>query len=191
MMNTPWGPSQQTKRFSNGIVRVDTAGHGGYYVPAELQSQMPECYRKADGWYEEDCEWAMVAVSFPDFFAPATVVDADRTLRNWYPTQWEEVNGRTLLPGESMVKDEQKFFEDHAKDWLAVVAFGDWHEHVPQGMVGVGCVKGGRDPKTGSCAGREMRNFLVPEDDYVKLPGQYAFIADPTRHGEWNFPAKP
>jgi hypothetical protein len=189
-MNTPWGRGRVTETLPNGIKRVDTPGHGGYFVPAELREKMPAPYRtdpwSGNGWFEEDCGWAMVAASFPEHFDEKSLADADRTLRNWFPSQWEEVNGRELQPGESMKRDEERFFANHANDFLSVCAYGDWHKRVPEGMVGVVCVRGGRDLKTGSYEGRESRGFLVPEAEYVKKPGDFAFIADPERYAAWD-----
>ena len=42
-MQTPWGPSQTTQTIGDHIVRVTTAGHGGYYVPPSLYRMMVTC----------------------------------------------------------------------------------------------------------------------------------------------------
>ena len=70
-VHTPWGPAQQVERIAEGIDFYSTAGHGGYKISAERKKAMPEPYRShqtfAGGlWYEEDCDWAVVALSFPD-----------------------------------------------------------------------------------------------------------------------------
>ena len=56
---------------------------------------MPEYMRNTDGWYEEDEQWAKVAVVFPDAFLSGTVVDAYGTLKNWHPDAYEKFTGHT------------------------------------------------------------------------------------------------
>ena len=72
-MRTPWGESDSVVTLSNGIRRVGTPSHGGYWVPAKLLPLIPERFKayavKWSGspqWYEEDCAWACLAVVFPD-----------------------------------------------------------------------------------------------------------------------------
>lgn len=74
-MRTPWGVADSVVELTNGIRRVSTPSHGGYWVPAKLLPQIPTEYRAyaskwsgSDQWYEEDCAWACVAVTFPDVF---------------------------------------------------------------------------------------------------------------------------
>src|SRR3546814_2748636 len=55
---------------------------------------MPGVLRVAGGWYEEDCEWAKVAIGFPDLFTDYERCHADRTLRDYYPECWEADHGR-------------------------------------------------------------------------------------------------
>jgi hypothetical protein len=38
---TPWGSSQSSRELAPGIVRYDTASHGGYYLSPERVAQMP------------------------------------------------------------------------------------------------------------------------------------------------------
>lgn len=72
-ISTPWGPSQHiTKIGDQGILFVSTTTHGGYFVPPELYAQMPSELRSnhfgGSTWFEEDVEWAMVALAFPQLF---------------------------------------------------------------------------------------------------------------------------
>lgn len=54
-------------------MRVSTASHGGIYVPPEVYALMPVDLRGnvygGGTWFEEDVEWALVAVAFPLYFA--------------------------------------------------------------------------------------------------------------------------
>src|ERR1035438_5453954 len=63
--STPWGPSQQSKSYGPGIVSYSCAGHGGFHVSPTLNAAMPDYLRYPEGWYEEDCAWALVALAFP------------------------------------------------------------------------------------------------------------------------------
>jgi len=80
-----------------------TAGHGGFHVSPTLNSKMPEALRIEDGWYEEDCDWALVAVAFPDLFAKENA-NAISTMKNWHPNRYEKHFGVTLRPDESYIR---------------------------------------------------------------------------------------
>ncbi len=55
-----------------GIDLVETAGHGGYRLCPDLWEAMPTAWRETEfsrgGFYEEDCDWALVALRFPFVF---------------------------------------------------------------------------------------------------------------------------
>lgn len=95
--NTPWGPAQTATYYGDGIVQYSTAGHGGFHVSAGLLRRMPDYLQNADvyanghaGWFEEDCAWAIVAITYPERFKMQTRLDAVRTMQSTYPKQWEE-----------------------------------------------------------------------------------------------------
>jgi len=67
-MITPWGLSDDKQIYSEGIVFYETSCHGGFKVNKKQNMKIPEFMRDAGGWYEEDSEWAKVAVSFPEIF---------------------------------------------------------------------------------------------------------------------------
>ena len=54
-------------------------------------------------WYEEDCDWARVAVVFPGAFKAQEVADAKRTLRNWEPEIYERFFHVKLTPEDSYI----------------------------------------------------------------------------------------
>ena len=170
-MHTPWGKSQHSKRFGRGIVSYGTAGHGGFHVSKALLATMPDYMRVADvhadgnaGWFEEDSAWSLVTTCFPDRFTEQDREAAKETLRGTYPDAYERFYGVVLQPGESHAKDKRQFHIDHAGDYLVLSAFGDWHEKLPKGSVGVFAGKGGRTP-TGQFPA-ECKWFLVPEAEY-------------------------
>ncbi|HUV68843.1 MAG TPA: hypothetical protein VMW15_04220 [Terracidiphilus sp.] len=180
-MQTPWGPSQECKSCGDGLVFVSTASHGGFYVPPEMLAQMPEYFRRNNGWYEEDCEWAMVVISFPSRFSEKETVDASGTLQNWFPDLYERHFAVRLLPGESYKRDQALFDEENKDKLVATCAWGDWHKQVPADMVGVFATKGGsRNPERDNSTDRY---FLVPAAEY-EARAHFGFVVDPSRHTE-------
>jgi hypothetical protein len=84
-MNTPWGPSQGIEKVSEGILCVTTEGHGGYKVHPNVNHLVPAKWRlggKFEGWYEEDCGWAPLALTFPRFF-PGMQAEAEAMIPHW------------------------------------------------------------------------------------------------------------
>ena len=80
--NTPWGKPDFATEYASGIVFYSTPGHGGFWVNPERRAMMSEPYRSHPpfcgqaGWYEEDCDWAVVALAFPQFFTESELSDA-------------------------------------------------------------------------------------------------------------------
>jgi hypothetical protein len=69
--HTPWGTPQDITTLERGIFRVETSGHGGYFAPADVMKDWPLDLRTAHtyggvGWFEEDCDWAILAMAEPD-----------------------------------------------------------------------------------------------------------------------------
>jgi len=97
-MYTPWGPSQTEEEIAPGIIAVSTAGHGGYRLTPERERQMHPALRKTDrtycplGWYEEDCEAALVALAFRhlDCFSGGFGDHAEEMVRAVYPDKYAE-----------------------------------------------------------------------------------------------------
>jgi hypothetical protein len=143
---TPWGPADDARTVAEGIVSVSTPSHGGIWVSEARQLQMPRAFRQQGNWYEEDCEWALVAASFPSEFRAAfgdkTVESAERTIKNAWPERWEAFTGMPLAPGESAKRTRIALVEAHLDHRFVICAFGDWHAAVPKGMVGVITVAG-------------------------------------------------
>ena len=174
-IQTPWGVSQTQTSFGDGITCHDTASHGGFHVEAAQNKLIPAYMRRAGGFYEEDCEWSIVATVFPAGFTAGNLACAKSTFRNWYPEAYEKFYGVTLAPGESHVRDEQVFKTLHALDYLVLSAFGDWHPKVAKGNVGVFAGIGGRTERGGFPD--DVKWFSVPKSEYDPemfiLPGQY------------------
>ena len=79
---SPWGPIQNYEILAPGVWQVHTAGHGGIKLSAERNAKVPKLARNEDGWYEEDCEYAIPAFVHKDvgdvLLAPARKVDPDK-----------------------------------------------------------------------------------------------------------------
>jgi hypothetical protein len=104
-INTPWGLSDDAGTvIAPGIIAYTTPSHGGYHLSAERLAAMPAALRAlrpfsgSTGWYEEDCDWAIVVLAFPEHFQPAHVRDAigmiegncwshSLACRNWISTE--------------------------------------------------------------------------------------------------------
>ena len=67
----------------------------------------------------------------------------------------------------------------HQDQLIVVCAWGDWHEEVPEGMVGVAAVLGGRTGN--SIPEGQERYHLVPKAEYTSG----FFVVDPARHPVW------
>ena len=96
-IETPWGHPDRSKEIAPGIVRYDTPSHGGYYVSPERVMTMPKPLREfepfaAPNWYEEDCDWAIVALAFPQFFPADAIPAALKTLEHFQPELFTQVS---------------------------------------------------------------------------------------------------
>lgn len=94
-MRTPWGDTQDEKKYSDEVISVMTAGHGGFHVTGQSQKIIIRKYpqvlganaqkfcRKGPkaGWYEEDCEAILVIDCFPEFFKPETCAVAAEMIK--------------------------------------------------------------------------------------------------------------
>jgi len=191
--STDWGTSQNAVIYARGIIKYETAGHGGFKVSKTVNEKILEPYRNTDddgiGWYEEDTEWAKVAASFPYLFTDRELRNAERTLRDWHPFEYEKVNGVVIPEGESRVKDEHLFKERHANDWIVISAKqSDEHEGMARCTATVGGKRSYRE--NGKDYVFEEKDFLVPLDEYRARP-KYGFVIDPERHQELDAAAAP
>jgi hypothetical protein len=172
--------SDYQRTLAPGIISYSTPGHGGIHVEEKLNLKVHPKLRNREGWYEEDCEWAKVAFTFPYAFKPDHVLMAKETLKNWLPHEYEAAAGIKVNPGESSKLREEIWKETHKDHLQCVSASGSWpgHNFVPEGMVGVTACIGGHN-KNGQYAGT-LRYFLVPKEDYT---GQFA-IEDEKKYEE-------
>ncbi len=177
---TPWGGSQLATIYAEGVVSHSTSGHGGFHLSPGRNRQVDASVRSAGGWYEEDCEWAIVALTFPDLFTGYERRCADDAARNSFPDYWEKLRGRPLSAGESWSKDRTEFERVHADDWVVISAIISTQHF---GMTEVVATKGGnRGFQIEEC------RFLVSHDEYGGR-GRFGFVINLARHAVYNGPS--
>lgn len=170
---SPWGPVQHAERIGR-FWSVYTAGHGGILAPAEPNATVHPAWRNENGWYEEDCEWAIVAVTFPEDFPDPLRASAEETARNWFPVQYVKATGKSVDGSKSFTLREQANKVLRSCSYVVRAAWGPGLDGVPAGMVGV-CAHRAVDEAEGW--------FLVPEQEY-RQPGGF-YVIDESRHQVW------
>ena len=178
--HTPWGVSQGATIYAEGVVSHSTDGHGGFKLSAERNRQVHPMLRSKGGFYEEDAEWAIVAITFPNLFTCFERRCAERTIKDSWPDAWETVSGAILQPGESYEKDRRAFEATHAADWIVTSAITSDHQ---KGFVECVARRGGRHGPDA-----DERRFLVPSAEYQV--GRFGFVIDPDRHAIYDGPSK-
>lgn len=92
-MHTPWGKADHQKKYGSGSASIyvmfySTPSHGGFLVTDDMRARMPAALREIKTWagrnsigtwYEEDCDWAIVALAFPYLFDPEQILAAVET----------------------------------------------------------------------------------------------------------------
>jgi len=79
--NTPWGYADYEEVIAPGITSYGTPSHGGIHLSLSRYRQLtPELRRfktfAGGRWYEEDCDWSIVVIGFPQFFSDEMVSHA-------------------------------------------------------------------------------------------------------------------
>lgn len=171
--HTPWGQSQTSTKYARGIIFYSTSSHGGFHLSKTLNAQIPSYMRNADGWYEEDCEWAKVGVVFASAFSQEHFEIATRTMKNWFPNEYRMWSGQEVLPEESYMLRTWECEKENYNNYTARTGFGDWVDWVPKGMVGVRAVR--------ASDGAEGY-WLVPEREYyARVQATEMFVVDESR----------
>ena len=96
---TPWGKAQSAEEVGPGIIRYTTASHGGYFLNATANGKVSPILKKSTfcgqglkGWYEEDCDWAIVVYTFPQFFDEKHLEAAIATLKDHHADAWKRIS---------------------------------------------------------------------------------------------------
>lgn len=81
MKSTPWGASQSEEKIAEGITFYSTASHGGFKLSEERMDKLPEGLKDIKTWagrtwYEEDCDYNIIVLAFPQFFEKRSVMYA-------------------------------------------------------------------------------------------------------------------
>lgn len=102
---SPWGHIQTEEWLIPGVQTITTAGHGGFKVTERKLEDMPEylaeCAFPEPGYFEEDCNWALVVLAFWSEFAGTDWRKfAVPTALHYYPKQYakwhESLNLKTM-----------------------------------------------------------------------------------------------
>lgn len=113
---TPWGEAQHVEHVADGVSSVSTASHGGLKLDKKANADIPEALRNDDGWYEEDTEATIVGWTKPEAFPhimekkgeQETRAMFERSVKNWYPDEYEKTTGETVLAEESYTRSKQE-----------------------------------------------------------------------------------
>ncbi len=99
--DTPWGVATHAEEIAPGITFYSTPSHGGYWLSPERVAAMPKALRDfvpfggeqagPGRWFEEDADWAVVALAFPQFFPADAIPAALKTLERYRPELHAEV----------------------------------------------------------------------------------------------------
>jgi hypothetical protein len=169
--NSPWGTPQTCDLIAPGIWFVSTPSHGGYKLDPVRNAKVPEAARRRGGWYEEDCEWVIVALVFPEVFSAVARMRALPIAKNWMPDEYTVITGKTVTTEESQKLRRREFERESHDKFVVRAAWGDWEPRVPKGMVGVLA----RRASTG-----EEAHFLVDAIEYANR--KFDFVIDEARH---------
>jgi hypothetical protein len=180
--HSPWGTIDNATQYGDGVTSVGTPSHGGFKLDRTRNAQVPRFLRNEGGWYEEDSEWAKVAVCFPDLFTTRELAQARATLKNWDPDGYEMHFGETIPPGGSRIKDERTFKASHAADWVVISALNSKSR---PGMVECSATLGGERNQHS-----ETRSFMVSSDEYAAR-SPFGFVIDLAHHEEKDQAAPP
>lgn len=164
---SPWGTVQHVTPYSDGIVFVSTASHGGYKLDRKQNAKIPAPFRKLGGWYEEDCEYAIVYWFLPsDKITAKHKEDAKRTILNHFPTAWETHYNVVIPLADSFDKRERQFWKDNENNFVVFSAME---------------VNGRIETYARKTSTKEEKRFLVPDDEY-RQRNFFGFVIDESRH---------
>lgn len=166
-----WGTPQMATQYGPGIILVSTAGHGGFILTPERNHEVHSAWRDYAGNYEHDCDWAIIAHTFPELFTERERRQADQTLRNWRPHEYQLATGLIVETAESRELRRQAFERLNAANLVVIAAQND--PNAP-GMVECTATRGGDRRAT-------ARKFLVPAQEYERR-SEFGFLIDETVH---------
>ena len=88
MVQTPWGPAHYGTKYADDVWFYSTAGHGGFMIGEKVHKTWNEALQSyypfagpTSRCFEEDCDWAIVALAMPDLFTARDIAFAVNTAR--------------------------------------------------------------------------------------------------------------
>lgn len=90
---SPWGRIDRKELIADGVWFISTPSHGGYFLSNDrlgaISADLSETFagRGRVGWFEEDCDWAVVALTFPELF-PAGALELARNIAKHFHPRW-------------------------------------------------------------------------------------------------------
>lgn len=114
---TPWDHADHAERIGPGLWFVSTPGHGGLWLSpqrqADFKAKFPAFvpFTGTAEWLEEDCDWAVGVLAFPDAFQPHQVEIARATVLV-YPTNYFDAVKAVLEPTRREVVCEAVMFDE-------------------------------------------------------------------------------
>lgn len=102
-----WG--KVTKALTNGpgIIRVLTESGGGLILDQEQNNIVRCMWRLKSGQYEMECDWAIVAKTFPQSFTKKERQLSEAILKDYMPHQYMCITGITISESESSTLREE------------------------------------------------------------------------------------
>jgi len=172
---SPWGKVDHVRQVGSGILEIHTPSHGGLKLSRARNLAMPEPYRRKGGWYEEDCEWALVALVHREMFSAAQLEHAEKVVRDLWPHEYMQVTGVQLSEADSRKLREEAFLVKTHNHYMVRAAWGSG-SGIPRGSVGV-------------VARRESDQdeiwLLLPKQEYDNH-GEFGFLVeDPSQYETW------
>ena len=123
-LRTPWGQSQIITPVADGLDFVVTAGHGGYHLSrsraATVRKLVATDWKPWTGswaWLEEDCDWILAALAWPEFFPDDVCYHLDTELRIYNVVTHLDPAYFDSAPWASIRKRSADFLDSHGEDW--------------------------------------------------------------------------
>lgn len=146
-ISTPWGAPQTSREIAPGICFYSTASHGGYHLSPDRFATFRHCFPDyklwaGDPWFEEDCDAALVTISFADEFPDQSVFFAAQSIRACVKRErssdgpwlrvWTTITHNETLT--AVLQRSKKFRLEHAEEWQVGSAGtnnqGGWDVHL-------------------------------------------------------------
>lgn len=182
-MSSPWGKVQDSEMLTPFLGNVSTAGHGGLKVSPEYNKKIPSIFRKQNGWYEEDCAWAIpMYFLMQDIALEALPGKIDylakteregialKTLKQWYWKEYEQHFDVILDESESNLKADYIWVSQNALKWQVICS-----KYVENDDIELILTLGGRRSSHTNTV--EERTIIVDKTVYNKIRQKNGRIA--------------